>query len=117
MRRVERRREVVQSVADDLVVLPDTDHATRASRDPAAEVGSLAYALEVVGTLPTDMAEAIMLRVIYELSVSEVAEIMDRSEGSVRVLVHRGLTRLHGTLTRNEVIGRDRTTGSRAAAF
>jgi DNA-directed RNA polymerase specialized sigma24 family protein len=45
------------------------------------------------------MAEAVMLRVVYDLPVSDVAEVMDRTEGSVRVLVHRGLIRLRETMT------------------
>ena len=32
-----------------------------------------------------------MLRVVFDLSVTDVSEIMGRSEGAVRVLVHRGL--------------------------
>ena len=35
-----------------------------------------------------------MLRVVFDLSVAQVAEVMGRSEGAVRVLVHRGLSRL-----------------------
>ena len=43
---------------------------------------------------PTDQAEAVLLRVLGDLSIAEVAEIMGRREGAVRVLVHRGLKRL-----------------------
>jgi RNA polymerase sigma-70 factor (ECF subfamily) len=39
-------------------------------------------------------AEAILLRVVADLDVTTVAEIMQRREGSVRVLVHRGLEKL-----------------------
>lgn len=48
----------------------------------------------MVRTLPSDQAEAVLLRVVADLGVSEVAAIMGRSEGAVRVLVHRGLRRL-----------------------
>lgn len=66
--------------------------------DPAADGAQrsdgLDRALALIRTLPTDQAEAVLLRVLGDLSVTEVAEIMGRSEGAVRVLVHRGLKQL-----------------------
>jgi RNA polymerase sigma-70 factor (ECF subfamily) len=58
------------------------------------EVGALDRALELVRRLPPDMAEAVLLRVVADLSVDEVARVMGRREGHVRVLVHRGLRKL-----------------------
>ena len=64
----------------------------------AADESELAHALDralaMIRSLPTDQAEAVLLRVVGELSVAEVASIMGRREGTVRVLVHRGLKRL-----------------------
>lgn len=60
----------------------------------AEQAASLDRALALVRTLPADQAEAVLLRVLAELSVAEVAEIMGRREGHVRVLVHRGLKAL-----------------------
>lgn len=68
----------------------DADHATR----PVEQRDELERAIAVIRTLPTDQAEAVLLRVLGEFSVTEVAEIMGRREGAVRVLVHRGLKRL-----------------------
>jgi RNA polymerase sigma-70 factor (ECF subfamily) len=77
--------------------------AAEAVRAPLAAVGAdaehdrataLDRALELVGSLPDAMAEAVMLRVVNDLPVADVAEIMDTTEGNVRVLVHRGLGRL-----------------------
>jgi RNA polymerase sigma-70 factor (ECF subfamily) len=48
--------------------------------------------------LPADQAEAVLLRVVAGFSVAEVAEIMGRSAGSVRVLQHRALRRLAAKL-------------------
>jgi RNA polymerase sigma-70 factor (ECF subfamily) len=48
--------------------------------------------------LPPDQTEVILLRVVAGFSVAEVAEIMDRSPGSVRVLQHRALRRLASRL-------------------
>ena len=47
-----------------------------------------------------DQAEVVLLRVIGGLSVEQVAEIMDRRPGSVRVLQHRALKRLHAELVK-----------------
>lgn len=62
--------------------------------DEADRAASLDRALDLLGDLPPDQREAIALRVIADLNVSDVAAIMGRREGSVRVLVHRGLKQL-----------------------
>ncbi|MFZ4586113.1 MAG: sigma factor-like helix-turn-helix DNA-binding protein [Acidimicrobiia bacterium] len=43
-------------------------------------------------------AEVILLRVVAGLDVNEVAAIVDRSPGAVRVLQHRGLQALAAAL-------------------
>lgn len=68
-------------------------HAPSAG-DDAERAQSLDRALALVSSLSPDQAEAVLLRVVADLSVSEVAAIMQRREGAVRVLVHRGLKRL-----------------------
>jgi len=64
------------------------------ANDEAESTLALERAIELVSSLPPDQREAVTLRVIADLSVSEVAAIMGRREGNVRVLVHRGLKRL-----------------------
>lgn len=48
----------------------------------------------LVAELTTEQAEAVLLRVVGGLPVAEVARIMQRPPGSVRVLCHRALHRL-----------------------
>jgi len=48
----------------------------------------------LVEHLPADQAEVVLLRVVGDLSVAQVAQIMGRSAGSVRVLQHRALKSL-----------------------
>ena len=81
----------------------DRDEVLRTERRdrpaPGADVdaeraAALDRAIELVRRLPHDQAEAVLLRVVADLSVADVAAVMDRSEGSVRVLTHRGLKRL-----------------------
>jgi RNA polymerase sigma-70 factor, ECF subfamily len=49
---------------------------------------------ELVTDLAPDQVEAVLLRVLGGFDVAEVARIMDRSPGNVRVLCHRALKRL-----------------------
>ena len=72
----------------------DPVSAAPSAADDSEQSGALDRALELIRTLPPDQADAVLLRVVADLSVSEVAQIMGRREGTVRVLVHRGLTRL-----------------------
>ena len=67
---------------------------TLSAADESEQAQALDRALAMVRSLPADQAEAVLLRVVAELSVPEVASIMGRREGTVRVLVHRGLKRL-----------------------
>lgn len=68
-------------------------HAPGADEE-AERAAALDRALALVRKLTPDQAEAVLLRIVADLSVAEVAEIMGRTEGAVRVLVHRGLKRL-----------------------
>ena len=54
----------------------------------------------VEATLPPDQAEVVLLRVLGGLSVTEVAETLGKRPGTVRVLQHRALRRLHAELTK-----------------
>jgi RNA polymerase sigma-70 factor (ECF subfamily) len=54
----------------------------------------------LVRELPKAQAEVIVLRVLADLSVEEVAQITGRSAGSVRVLQHRGLRKLEKIFAR-----------------
>ncbi len=41
--------------------------------------------------LPSDRRTAVILRFVDEMSIPEIAGVMGRSEGAVRVLLHRSL--------------------------
>ncbi len=66
--------------------------------DPAAAVldrlGAQGAIAELIAELTPEQAEAVLLRVVGGLSVAEVAAIMRRPPGTVRVLCHRALRRL-----------------------
>ena len=67
---------------------------TLSAADESEQAEALDRALTLVRSLPPDQAEAVLLRVVADLSVTEVAAILGRREGTIRVLVHRGLKRL-----------------------
>ena len=55
---------------------------------------------EALKTLNPDRAEAVALRLFAGLGADEIALAMGRSEGAVRVLVHRGVQDLRKQLGR-----------------
>lgn len=55
-------------------------------------------ALRLVAQLSPLQAEAVVLRVVAGLPVEDVARVVGRSPGAVRVAVHRGLRRLEQVL-------------------
>jgi RNA polymerase sigma-70 factor (ECF subfamily) len=62
--------------------------------DIEAEVGErheAGAAWAAVARLPEERRRALLLRFVEEMSTAEIAGILGRSEGAVRVLIHRGL--------------------------
>ena len=92
VRRAGRRPERLLADMADL-----DDHAGRLAPDAATEAEeamSTRAALDLIARLPPDQAEMIMLRVVIGLDVADVAAVVGRSNGAVRVAVHRALRRL-----------------------
>ncbi len=56
-------------------------------------------AVELIATLPRFQAEVIVLRVIAGLDVRQVARIVGKRPGAVRVAAHRGLRELAARLS------------------
>jgi RNA polymerase sigma-70 factor (ECF subfamily) len=70
--------------------------------DPAADVLaglSTEASIRLVSELPPEQAEAVRLRVMVGLDTAQVARIMGKQPGNVRVLSHRGLRNLARRLT------------------
>lgn len=89
-----RRREARRSVT----VAPEALGERPADDDPAGTaldvLGADAAVAQVRALLPRGQAEVILLRVLGGLDVAEVAAIVGKRPGTVRVLQHRGLRRL-----------------------
>lgn len=63
------------------------------------EIFSTEAALALIGRLPVDQAEAVLLRHVAGLDVARTAEVLDKRPGAVRVAAHRGLRRLSELLS------------------
>ena len=62
-------------------------------------------ALALIACLPPDQADVILLRVLGDLSVADVARIVDKGPGAVRALQYRALRSLARIVTREGVTG------------
>ena len=104
-RRSRRRRPIasLEVALGAAMAIPDaTDiEAEAVTRDEAGE------ALRAVRALPDDRRRPLTLRFVEEMSTAEIAGVLGRSEGAVRVLIHRAL----GAVARD--LGTDRRARSR----
>ena len=67
---------------------------TADSADLALDAVSARAVVRLIAELPPDQAEVIMLRVVADLDSGDVARILGKTPGAVRVAAHRGLRRL-----------------------
>jgi RNA polymerase sigma-70 factor (ECF subfamily) len=82
----------------------DAAAAVTAISDPEADAtlrDEAAEAWRAVAKLPADRRRAVVLRFVDEMSTAEIAGVLGRSEGAVRVLLHRALRSVAGDLTRD----------------
>jgi RNA polymerase sigma-70 factor (ECF subfamily) len=95
LRRYRARRPVV--------LTGDPGNLDRRAGDdtPAAALENMSTdaALELIATLPREQAEIIVLRIIACLDVAQVAELVGKKPGAVRVAAHRGLRTLAARLS------------------
>ena len=61
----------------------------------------MAHAWRAIERLPDDRRRALTLRFVEEMSTAEIAGVMGRSEGAVRVLIHRALRHVADDLGRD----------------
>ena len=92
----QQKREVPLEAADDMAVTDSTidEHVMRSERIEMLQ--------RVMVDLRPDYQEVIRLRVILALPTATVAEWMGRSEGAVRVLLHRALNSMRERLVEDD---------------
>lgn len=79
--------EALAGRADDVDVAADVE-----------EIFSTEAALTLIGRLPRDQAEAVLLRHVAGLDVAQTARVLGKRAGAVRVAAHRGLKKLREVL-------------------
>jgi RNA polymerase sigma factor (sigma-70 family) len=91
-----RRRSRRPRLADDVDLLPETPGGD-VEDDVLTRLGTETVHRMCAG-LPADQRSVLLLRVLADLTVEQVAAVMDRSVGSVKALQRRGLRRLRAEL-------------------
>jgi RNA polymerase sigma-70 factor (ECF subfamily) len=99
------RRRPVEPIGETIVADPLNVEDEAVRRDQARE------AWRAVGRLPGERRQAMVLRFVDELSTAEIAGVLGRSEGAVRVLIHRALRSVAKDLK-----GGERDSGERGRA-
>ena len=80
------------------------DHRTSASaEDEALEAQSLDHVRQLIGQLPDDQRDVLLMRLVGDLTVEQVAEVMGKSGGAVKQLQRRGLLTLKQRLSSSGV--------------
>ena len=81
--------------------LPEDLQRAAPNADPAGlvlEAEEARHILRAVADLPDDRRQVVLLRFVDGLSSREIGQVMDRSEGAARVLLHRALRDLAARL-------------------
>jgi RNA polymerase sigma-70 factor (ECF subfamily) len=94
-RRARRRPETALDLAELLPADVDLEQAatTRAELDRV---------LAAIGRLPAERRQALLLRFVHEMDAAEIGQVMGRSSGAVRVLIHRALRSVTRQLGSND---------------
>lgn len=90
LRRQQARRPVQSVPMEFLPELGAPDDPEAAALDTLSTEAAVA----LIARLPVDQAEVVMLRAVAGLDVAQVAAVIGKRPGTVRVLAHRGLRRL-----------------------
>ncbi|MFF4211051.1 RNA polymerase sigma factor [Streptomyces sp. NPDC001796] len=84
------RRPLIGGDESDLLDLPSASDTA----DEALESVSTDRALALIASLPSDQAEAVLLRVVLGLDAKQAGRVLGKRPGTVRVCAFRGLRKL-----------------------
>jgi RNA polymerase sigma factor (sigma-70 family) len=96
----DRRRAQRQPVIDVDAKVDERRSAGDVEADAFASLGS-DRVRELLDLLSADQRAVVLLRVVADLSVEEVARILDKREGAVKALQHRAMAALRRHLSRD----------------
>jgi RNA polymerase sigma-70 factor (ECF subfamily) len=79
-----------------LHVVPELADLTAGGDTAEAAIAALstAQAVEIIGALPREQAEAVLLRAVVGLSAQAAGSVLGKRAGAVRIAAHRGLKTL-----------------------
>ena len=100
----QRRADRAPQPVDTDLVLRDTPGPSDVSGS-VDEMFSTEAALALIGQLPRQQAEVVLLRHVVGLDVAHTARVLGRRAGAVRVADHRGLRRLAELLGDRDATG------------
>lgn len=100
--RRQQRRPVVHGTVDDVAEPAGPEDTAQAAVDSLATDAALA----LIARLPTDQAEAVLLRVVVGLDAKAAAKVLGKRPGAVRTAAHRGLRTLAAQLDASPPPGR-----------
>jgi RNA polymerase sigma-70 factor, ECF subfamily len=101
MRRMKRRREVLEADGPELYLISDLTEDTDVAGSPERALERRARAGQVrraVAELPEIHRATVVLRFFHDLSLKEIAEILGCSVGTVGSRLHYAVKRLNGLL-------------------
>ncbi len=99
-RRTSARRATVPVPTEELERPSRDDHPESVVLESLSSAEATAFVTE---TLSADQAEVVLLRIVGGLEVEQVAELLGKRPGTVRVLQHRALRRLQAALAQGRV--------------
>ena len=94
VRHHQRRAPTVAVPVEELTGLPGSDDTA----DSALEGISTDAAIALIGRLPRDQAEAVLLRAVMGLDAESAGKVLGKRAGAVRTAAYRGLRKLAGFL-------------------
>jgi RNA polymerase sigma-70 factor, ECF subfamily len=96
---------------------PEHPVTAKGPDDIAEEADEAARIQSALARLSPDQAQVLSLRFLAGLSAPEVASVMDRNEGAVRALQHRGVAALARILRSQAVLESSSTSPERYVGF
>jgi len=95
-----KRRTPTRAPLDDARELADGSDTEAVAVEQLTTQGAVE---RLVRRLPADQAEIVLLRTLGDLDVEQVAQIVGKSKGAVRIAQHRALRRLQQTFAEKVV--------------
>jgi len=96
-----RQHEIVEGdIADIDYKISDTDESPDAQLDIKIRTEKILSKIDQLDN--TEFKQVIELRYIQDLSHRDIAQIMDKTEGNIRVILHRAIKKLQESLQEND---------------